>query len=207
MPARSDLTVRLIPKSPFGQIRNRRSLSDRNKRSFRPKYTVKLHKYNTEHNSLLHIAIKLWHIDIIKYLLKIGCDVNAQTRRLRAPLHYATYNNTPMEIIELLLEYGANIEIKDDDNASPFMWACYLNNFKATKFLMDKGADPYSPDNFGGTPLEWASFQGNNEIVKLLAKRLPYTKKQLNSAYESAVENGQIGITKIIAKLLKNASN
>lgn len=168
---------------------------------------LKLHKYNTEHNSLLHIAIKLGYIDIIKFLLKTGCDANAQTRRLRAPLHYATYNNIPTEIIELLLEHGANIEIKDDDNASAFMWACYLNNFKAAKLLLDKGADPYSPDNFGGTPLEWASFQGNGEIVKMLIKKLPYTKKQLHAAYENAIENGQIAITKIIAKSLKNASN
>jgi len=33
-----DLTVRLIPKSAFAQIRNNRSLSGWNKRSFRPKY-------------------------------------------------------------------------------------------------------------------------------------------------------------------------
>ena len=38
MPARYDLTVRLVPKSVFGKNRNHRSLSDRNKRSFRPKY-------------------------------------------------------------------------------------------------------------------------------------------------------------------------
>lgn len=168
---------------------------------------VQLHKYNTEHNSLLHIAIKLAHIDIIKYLLKVGCDVNAQTRRLRAPLHYATYNNTPIEIIELLLEYGAIIEIKDDDNASAFMWACYLNNIKAAEFLLDKGADAYSSDDFSDTPIECASFQGNREIVQMLVKRVPHTKKQLNAAYTSAVENGQIGITKLISKYLNSASN
>jgi|SRR6185437_8758728 len=168
---------------------------------------VKLHKYNTEHNSLLHIAIKLGHTDIIKYLLKIGCDVNAQTRRLRAPLHYATYNNIPIEIIALLLDHGANIEIKDDDNATAFMWACYLNNVKAAKFLLDKGVDAYSPDKFGGSPLEWASFQGNTEIIKLLIKELKFSKKQLTSANNSAIENGQVKITKILARYLKNASD
>lgn len=167
---------------------------------------IQLHKYNTEHNSLLHIAIKLGYLDIVKFLLKHKCDVNAQTRRLRAPLHYATYNNTPTEILALLIDNGADIEIKDDDNATALMWACYLNNMKATQFLINKGANVYTCDIFGGSPLEWASFQGNLEVVKFLIKTFHYSKNQLTAAYNNAIENGQTAIIKFIAKHLKSDS-
>ena len=80
-----------------------------------------LHPYSTEQDSVLHRAVKLGHQAIIEYLLSLGCEVNARTRRLRTPLHYATYNGVPVEMITILLSAGADLEAKDDDQASAFM--------------------------------------------------------------------------------------
>lgn len=162
-----------------------------------------LHLYlrNSECDTLLHTAAKLGHVDIVNYLIHCGCDINAQTRRCKAsPLHYATYTNVPSAMLDILLDNGAEINIKDDDQASPFMWACYLNNTRAIKILIDRKANVYDGDNFGLSPLEWASHQGNLEAVILLINSIVYTKSELKSAYTYAIENGQTPIAKFLEK-------
>lgn len=154
-----------------------------------------LHPYSTEQDSVLHRAVKLGHQDIVEYLLGFGCEVNARTRRLRTPLHYATYPGVPVDTVSMLLSAGAALEAKDDDEASAFMWACYLNNMPAVALLFEKGADAYSPDDFdrghGYTPLEWAAYQGNVNVVKFLLDRCEFTEAQLASAQQNAMNNAQ----------------
>ena len=153
---------------------------------------MQLHLYSSEYDTVLHIAVKLGYADIVKYLITCGCNVNAQTRRSKAsPLHYATYLADPETILQILLDNGAELEIKDADNASPFMWACYLNNPRAIQFFIDHKADFYIIDNFKLSSLEWASYQNNLESVKLLVSAIPYSEAQLKSAYEKAIENGE----------------
>lgn len=162
-----------------------------------------LYNSRSEHDTLLHIAIKLGHVDIIKYLIDCSCDVNAQTRRkAAAPLHYATYPSVPAIILDVLLDNGANINVKDDDNATPFMWACYLNNTRAIKTLINRKADLFMADNFGLSPLEWASHQGHIESVRLLIQSVSYSKAQLKSAYVQAIETGQIKTANVLNKQL-----
>lgn len=161
-----------------------------------------LYNARSEHDTLLHTAVKLGHVDIVKYLIYCGCDVNAQTRRNKAtPLHYATYPSVPAAILDILIDHGAKLEIKDDDNASPFMWACYLNNTRAVKKLINRKVDVFSPDNFGLSPLEWASHQGHLESVLLLIKSISYSKSQLKSAYAQAVDSGQIKTANALNKV------
>jgi ankyrin repeat protein len=163
-----------------------------------------LYNARSEHDTLLHTAIKLGHVDIVKHLITCGCDVNAQTRRKKAaPLHYAAYPSVPAVILEVLLDNGANIEVKDDDNATPFMWACYLNNTRAIKILTHRKADAFAADNFGLSPLEWASHQGHIESVTLLIQSISYSKAQLKSAYAQAVETGQIKTASVLNKQLR----
>lgn len=164
-----------------------------------------LHLYlrNSECETLLHSAVKLGHIDVATYLIQCGCDINSQTRRCKAaPLHYATYPNVPAAMLDVLLDNNAELEIKDDDQATPFMWACYLNNPRAIKILIDRKANFYSIDNFGLSPLEWASHQGNIESVTLLVSAVSYSKAQLKSAYLQAVESGQTLTANVLNKKL-----
>jgi ankyrin repeat protein len=166
---------------------------------------MQLHLYNSEHDTLLHVAVKLGHIEIAKYLISCGCNINIQTRRYKAaPLHYATYPNVPTEMLSLLLDNGAELEIKDEDNASPFMWACYLNNTDAVKYLINAKADVHTIDDFKLSPLEWASHQGNLECVVLLINTIDYSKTQLESAYAQAVECGQTKTANILDQKIRH---
>lgn len=167
-----------------------------------------LYNAHSEHDTLLHTAVKLGHVDIVKYLIYCGCNANAQTRcKKAAPLHYATYPHIPAMILDILIDHGAKLEAKDDDNATPFIWACYLNNTRAIKILINQKADVFFVDNFGLSPLEWASHQGHVESVRLLVNNIPYSNSEIKSAYAYAVDSGQVKIANFLDKQLVRLKN
>lgn len=151
-----------------------------------------LHSYSSEYETPLHVATKLGHCDIIDYLLSIHCNFNASTRTKQAtPLHYSTIMCVPTKAINSLLIAGANIESLDNDSASPFLWASFLNNKEAIISLVKHGCDPYLKDNLGLSGLCWASRQGNLEAVETLCELVTYTEMQLKDAINEAIDNGQ----------------
>jgi ankyrin repeat protein len=71
-----------------------------------------------------------------------------------SPLHIATVvGNT--EIVQLLLDHGANIEIKARDGygGTALQWAAYWGLDEMAAFLIDAGSDVNSRDNTECTPL------------------------------------------------------
>lgn len=153
---------------------------------------LELHQYNSEYDTPLHIAAKLGHFSLVQLFVELNCDVNAQTRRKKAtPLHYATYPHVDSKIIEYLLTHGAAVEAKDDDNATAFLWACFLNNPDAINLLIRSGTDVHSKDDFNYSGLDWAAHKGNLEAVKALLEKVNYSDEQLKHALQLAAENGQ----------------
>ncbi|MBL7471733.1 ankyrin repeat domain-containing protein [Robertkochia sediminum] len=64
-------------------------------------------------------AVASGKIDIVEYLITKNANINAQTDFGRySPLHYACSRNN-MQIVELLLENGANPDMKDKNNLRP----------------------------------------------------------------------------------------
>ena len=72
-------------------------------------------------------------------------------------LHYACeYNRN--EIVELLLDYGANPNIKDKPfHLTPLHWATNNNNKSMIKLLIYRGADPELKDIDGDKPNNYES--------------------------------------------------
>lgn len=70
---------------------------------------------------VLHSAIK--HIHIMKYLIREGADVNKKGAWGSTALHTAAYK-CEKEAVELLVNSGADIQIKDDkEGQTPYEWA------------------------------------------------------------------------------------
>ena len=72
---------------------------------------------NTPCRSKLHSlnwAIEKNNIKIISLLLKHGSNVNFQDEQGRTPLHKAFWSDCTLDIMKLLLEYGADVNIKVD---------------------------------------------------------------------------------------------
>ena len=73
-------------------------------------------------------------------------------------LHVAVLKDN-REIVQLLLDNGADIDIRalDDSKGSPLEWAAYFGIKDMAVFLVDSGADINASNAYGTTPLDAAS--------------------------------------------------
>ncbi|WP_338709075.1 ankyrin repeat domain-containing protein [Paenibacillus amylolyticus] len=78
-------------------------------------------------------------------------------------LHAAIYN-LDIEMIEFLVEAGADFTLKDKYGETPFFLASDLANIKAIKYFLGKGADPNERNQEGDTPLMKFAVRGNIPI-------------------------------------------
>ena len=123
-----------------------------------------------------------------------GADVHAQDNDNATPLHLASYHGRD-EIAKLLLDHGANAQVKDNKGRSPlhevspgihlYKWyylggGQYLpgnrvypaqNAFNVALLLLDRNADVNALDNDYTTPLHLASSHGILEVARLLLER------------------------------------
>ena len=106
-------------------------------------------------------------------LLRHSCgDPHVQGRFKSFPLHYAA-NFEKFEVVQKLIEYGADIDAVDEDGWTPLGWASRGRTFEdgsVIRLLLERGADVNSrADDDGFTPLHRASAYGAPlEVLRLL---------------------------------------
>ena len=88
----------------------------------------------------LWCAAAAGYINIVKYLLKKGSDVNNTTYTNSTPLRAACFDGH-FDIVQLLVDKGADIEIANRHGHTCLMISCYKGHFKIVKYLIEKGAD------------------------------------------------------------------
>ena len=113
---------------------------------------------NWDSNLLMLAASMTSNIEIIKFLLSKGADVNARTNDGFSPLTSAIsnqmYGANKEEFINVLLRAGANINAKDHFGRTPLMFALDLEDHhdglivepKVISLLLDAGADVNARD-------------------------------------------------------------
>jgi ankyrin repeat protein/HEAT repeat protein len=96
----------------------------------------------------------------VQKLLEAGADPNAVHRGMR-PLHKAAVAGH-VEVLRLLIDHGAEVNVKDSSGRSPLLEAAGSRNPKAVEILLAAGAKP------DGTELGHACWLGRTEAVNLL---------------------------------------
>ena len=72
------------------------------------------------------------------------------------------------EIMRVLLDHGADINIRDRQGRTSISWAAQYGFKESLKLFLERGADITIKDNEGQTPLDWAVTMGNNEAAEIL---------------------------------------
>ncbi|KAK7698592.1 hypothetical protein SLS64_012331 [Diaporthe eres] len=88
------------------------------------------------------------------------------------PLHFAAREGN-REAVEMLLDYGADVNAFDDDGMTPLHRAIESEPLKespAAKLLLSHGAALEPRDEWGSTAVMLASKRGDTELVRLLAE-------------------------------------
>ncbi len=107
---------------------------------------------------------------IIEQVSSDKLSVNAKDNDMGlTPLMLASIANEPI-LINLLLEYGADINAADNDGWTALMWAAQFGQLEAIQILLDNKADINAIDNVGWTALMIASQVQTKEVVELLLK-------------------------------------
>lgn len=111
--------------------------------------------------------------EVTALLLELGADPNALSLGVR-PLHLASCEPASVRQLELLLERGADVRLKDEKGYSPLATAVTALEPSAEKVGLLLGAGAEVNETFdlwgekGLTPLMAAAVRGSPELVRLL---------------------------------------
>jgi ankyrin repeat protein len=73
-----------------------------------------------------------------------------------------------VEVIQYLLEEGAQVNLQDVEEFSALICACHNGQIEAIHLLLAHGADTAITDYMGSTPLMTASEEGHTDVVAVL---------------------------------------
>jgi ankyrin repeat protein len=104
-------------------------------------------------------------LSVVQQLLDAGVDPNAVDKLGNSPLFWV--GDDP-DIAEVLIENGANVNLKNKDGLTPLMESIFSNHYELAKLLLQKGADTAIRDLKGKTALDYAVEQDAEEIILLL---------------------------------------
>ncbi|XP_063290647.1 poly [ADP-ribose] polymerase tankyrase-2 isoform X2 [Pelobates fuscus] len=87
--------------------------------------------------------------------------------RKSTPLHFAAGFGRK-DVVEYLLQTGANVHARDDGGLIPLHNACSFGHAEVVNLLLRRGADPNARDNWNYTPLHEAAIKGKIDVCIVL---------------------------------------
>ncbi|KAI7969504.1 hypothetical protein EIK77_005134 [Talaromyces pinophilus] len=126
-----------------------------------------LYRYNVQHSnsSALLWAAEYKQTKTAQKLVWEHACIQTRNSHDETPLFIAARNGDE-EMIELLLQCGADLESKNNFGITALSYA--TRHGAPVKFLLEKGADPLARDNYGRTPLIYAGCWGTEAAMKFI---------------------------------------
>ncbi|KXS19843.1 ankyrin [Gonapodya prolifera JEL478] len=91
---------------------------------------------------------------MLRLLIERGAEIEkAPVGGMYSPLHHAQ----KVEIVQLILEMGVNINVRNHNGQTPATFAVRMGNAPVLAFLLDHGAGISIEDNSGRTPLKYVN--------------------------------------------------
>lgn len=126
-----------------------------------------LHAIDDRGSTPLLLATYYGHIDVTKYLLDLGAEVDAKDSSGNTALMGVCFKGYE-KIVALLVNAGANVNHVNSMGATSLIYAASFNKIGIAKILLENGADINTKDARGNTALENAKMQDAKEMVELL---------------------------------------
>lgn len=180
----------------------------------------------------LHLGSHCCHEKVVQLLISNGAYVNAKTAICKfTPLHFAVgfegledmlsepsktqfkfefsrtvekrASHTCVNTVQILLQNGADVRLKNQFNCTPLDLACITSNTEIVKKLIEAGAEVNAMGLLEMTPLDLAAQSDHVDIVKVLIEKGSVVNENGGSNNKStalslAVKNNHIEIVKAL---------
>uniref|UniRef100_A0A673LCW4 Uncharacterized protein n=1 Tax=Sinocyclocheilus rhinocerous TaxID=307959 RepID=A0A673LCW4_9TELE len=86
---------------------------------------------------------------------------------------------TRSKFTQLLLEKGADVNVRDDHGRTALSLACEHGHLDSVKLLVQFNADPELTDTWGNSALMYAACGGHSQILEFLSKTLMWAFRKM----------------------------
>ncbi|PVZ97362.1 hypothetical protein BB558_006656 [Smittium angustum] len=143
---------------------------------------------NAANQECLIIACEKGQIDILKYLIEKGADVHAASKGCLN----SVIENGQIDILKYLIEKGADVHAVDDYYLGI---ACAKDHLSLVEYLFKNGANIRTDNDYA---LRWASSKGHINFVKYLIENGADVHAYDNNSLKKACENGHLNVFKYL---------
>ena len=147
------------------------------------------------------------NIDMLKLMLAKGANINSGPW---PALNAALVRRRPRDVVELLIEQGADVNAIDIQGYCPLGWVTWVfgdSGVDILKTLINKGADVNLRFSNGGTVLEIASWVGSIEASKLFLEAGADISVKNDSGQTALHVAADYGNNSIVALLLEKGAD
>lgn len=137
-----------------------------------------INQHSDDGFSALGLACFLGQINVVKLLLEKSAAINKPSQNIMNvyPIHSAGAHRNPetaLELTRLLLDYGADPNVKQEGGWTPLHQAISNNNEPLVLLLLENGADTYQTNDNGLSPIQMTIDNGFDELTKLIKSFQP----------------------------------
>ena len=118
-------------------------------------------------NAQLIVAARQADMEGIKKSLAQGAAPNSRNRLGKTPLYFAVEKNR-LDIVQLMLDAGADVNLASLEKVTPLIAASYAGNVKIVELLLSKNPRLEETDRMHKSALVYAAGMGHTAIAERL---------------------------------------
>ena len=157
---------------------------------------------NFTFESALLKAANSGHDEAIRFLLKLGVDVDNCTKEGHTALMLASEGGHE-QVVQTLVSAGTNVNIQDNEGWTALIIACEHGYYVIVSTLLQAGANPDLQISDGSNALMIASYYGYYNIVTILIEQQAEINNQRRDGVTALIFSSQKGHTQVVELLLK----